>query len=54
MTDIQNVCDRNSVTHNKNQNVISNVFDIHVKNSSVGLEIYKTCFTANQCDSVSK
>jgi hypothetical protein len=23
--------------------------DIHVKNSNVGLEIYKTCFTANVC-----
>jgi hypothetical protein len=39
MTDIQNFCDRNSVTHNKNQNANSNVFDIHVKNSNVGLEI---------------
>jgi hypothetical protein len=47
MIDIQNFRDRNSVTHNKNQNATSNVFDIHVKNSSVGLEIYKTCFTAN-------
>jgi hypothetical protein len=47
MTDIQNFCDRNSVTHNKNQNATSNVFDIRVKNSSVGLEIYKTCFTVN-------
>jgi hypothetical protein len=47
MTDIQNFCDRNFVTHTKNQNVTSNVFDIHVKNSNVGLEIYKTCFTAN-------
>jgi hypothetical protein len=47
MTDIQNFCDRNSVTHNKNQNDNSNVFDIQIKNSNVGLEIYKTCFTAN-------
>jgi hypothetical protein len=47
MTDIQNVCDRNSVTYNKDQIANSNVFDIHVKNSSVGLEIYKTCLTAN-------
>jgi hypothetical protein len=39
MTDIQNFCDRNSVTHNKNQNDTSNVFDIQVKNSNVGLEI---------------
>jgi hypothetical protein len=39
MTDIQKFCDRNSVTHNKNQNATSNVFDIHVKNSNVGLEI---------------
>jgi hypothetical protein len=42
MTDIQNFCDRNSVTQNQN----ANVFDIHVKNSNVGLEMYKTCFTA--------
>jgi hypothetical protein len=35
MTDIQNFCDRNSVTHNKNDWPI----DIHVKNSNVGLEI---------------
>jgi hypothetical protein len=47
MTDIQNICDRNSDTHNKNQNANTNVFDIHGKNSNVGLEIYKTCFTAN-------
>jgi hypothetical protein len=33
------VFDRNSVTHSKNQNGTSNVFDIHVKTSSVGLEI---------------
>jgi hypothetical protein len=25
---------------------MANVFDIHVKNSNVGLEMYKTCFTA--------
>jgi hypothetical protein len=37
-TDIQKFCGRNSVTHNKNQNATSNVFDIHVKNSNVGLE----------------
>jgi hypothetical protein len=43
MTDIQNFCYRNSVTHNKNDCQI----DIHVKNSNVGLEIYKTWFTAN-------
>jgi hypothetical protein len=47
MTDIQNFCNRNFVTHTKNQNATSNVFDIHVKNSNVGLEIYKTSFTAN-------
>jgi hypothetical protein len=47
MTDIQNFCDRNFVTHTKNQNATSNVFDIYVKNSNVGLEIYKTSFTAN-------
>jgi hypothetical protein len=58
MTDIQNFCDRNSVTHNKNQNDTSNVCDIQVKNSNVKLEhgpstsmgykyVYKTCFTAN-------
>jgi hypothetical protein len=28
MTDIQNFCGRNSVTHNKNQNADSNVFDM--------------------------
>jgi hypothetical protein len=39
MTDIQNFCDRNSVTHNKNQNAIGS---IHVKNP-----IYKTWFTAH-------
>jgi hypothetical protein len=43
MIDIQNFCDRNSATHNKNDWQI----DIHVKNSNVGLEIYKACFTAN-------
>jgi hypothetical protein len=38
MTDIKkNVTE--TVTHNKNQNATSNVFDIHVKNSNVGLEI---------------
>jgi hypothetical protein len=51
MTDIQHFCDRNSVTHKKYQHATSTVFDwqinIHVKNSNVGLEIYKTCFTAN-------
>jgi hypothetical protein len=36
MTDIQNFCDRNSVTHNKNDWQI----DIHVKNSNVVLGIY--------------
>jgi hypothetical protein len=41
MTDIQNICVRNSVTHNKNQNANSNDFVIHVKNSKVGLEIHK-------------
>jgi hypothetical protein len=40
MTDIQNFCDRNFVTQNKNQNVISNVFDILVKVSNVGLEVH--------------
>jgi hypothetical protein len=39
MTDIQNFCDRNSVTHNKNQNAIGS---IHVKNP-----IYKTWFIAH-------
>jgi hypothetical protein len=39
MIDIKNFCDRNFVTHNKNQNATSNVFDIHVKISNVGLEI---------------
>jgi hypothetical protein len=48
MTDIQNICDRNSVTHNKNQNAKSNDFDIHVKNFNVGLEIYKTCKTTDE------
>jgi hypothetical protein len=37
MTDIQNFCNRNFV--NKNQNATSNIFDIHVKNSNVGLEM---------------
>jgi hypothetical protein len=40
MTGIQNFCDRNSVTHTKNQNATSNVFDIHVQNSNVGLQMY--------------
>jgi hypothetical protein len=44
---IQNIYDRHSVTHDKNQNANTNFFDIHVKNSNVGLEIHKTCFTAN-------
>jgi hypothetical protein len=35
---IQNFCDRNSVTHNKNQNDTSNVCHIQIKNSNVGLE----------------
>jgi hypothetical protein len=39
MTDVENFCDRNSLTYNKKQNATSNVFDIHVKNSNVGLEI---------------
>jgi hypothetical protein len=43
MTNIQNFCDRNSVTHNKNDRQI----DIYFKNSNVELEIYKACFTAN-------
>jgi hypothetical protein len=47
MTDVENFYDRNSVTYNKKQNATSNVFDIHVKNSNVGLDIYKTCSTPN-------
>jgi hypothetical protein len=33
VSDIQNFCDRNSVTHNKNENAISS---IHVKNPMRG------------------
>jgi hypothetical protein len=43
ITDTQNFCHRNSVTHKKKDWQI----DIHVKNSTVGLLIYKACFTAN-------
>jgi hypothetical protein len=50
MTDIQNICDRNSVTHNKNQNDTSNVFDIRVKNSS-GVRntgVFESCVTVTE------